>query len=232
MSALESIVRQIVGGGIRRAMGQEQHLRARRRLVRRSELGDEWPLTVDEAMVHCDHNAVYLTVNGKIYWVNAWAQAYLKSRGVEAHEVNEIWATAEESFAPMKNIGPLINLGRSICDDDPPARFSRDWWRIQLANALSFALKPLILVANFLSFIARGLIYLIARKGGGIVKILFFSAGLGLMWLTTGIFVQEIYEGIEGFWKYPFLEHGIYYVIAIPFTIAILMWVAGSHRRE
>lgn len=232
MSALESIVHQIVGSGIWRAMGQEQQLRARRRLVRRSDLGDEWPLTVDEAMVHCDRDAVYLTVNEKVYWINGLAAAYLRANGVEAHKVDEIWATSGTWYAPRKNIGPLINLGRSICNDDPPARFSRGWWRVQLANIIRLACKLLILPIELLSLVLRGLINLITRRGGKMVTILLILAGIGITWLTVGIFIQEICAAVKGLWQQPFLEHGIFYVIAIPFTIAVLAWLAGSHRRE
>lgn len=232
MSVLESIVRQIVGSGIWRALGQEQQLRARRRLVRRSDLGDEWPLTVDEALVHCHHDAVYLTVNGKTYWVNGLAEAHLRARGVKAHKINEIWTTAETSFGPMKSIGPLIDLGRSICNDDPPQRFSRDWWRVQLANVLSLMLNLLILTMNFLSLIIKRLTNLIKQRGGTLVASLLILAGLGVTWLGVGIFLQELWGSIEGFWHRPFFEHGIFYVIAVPFTIVALVWLSWSHRRE
>ena len=232
MTVLESIVRRVVGAGIWRAIGQEQHLRARQRRLRRSDLGDGWPLTVDEITLYCHHDAVYLTANGKMYWVNGWARGYLKARGIEADEVDEIWALAGASPGPRKDIGPLIDLGKAICEDDEPARFEAAWWRAQRANAILIVLKPLTLAATLLSLMAEGITRLIRGKGGKMLAVLILLVGLGLTWLTAGIFLQELWEGLEGLWRRPFREHGIYFVIAVPVTLVAIAWYVGSHRRE
>lgn len=227
MTVLESIIRRVVGDGIWRAIGQEQHLRARQRRVQRSDLGDEWPLVVDEITLYCHHGAVYLTANGKMYWVHGWARNYLKARGIEADELSEIWA-----LGPRKNIGPLLDLGKSICEGDGPSRFEVAWWRAQRANVILIVLKPLTLAATLLSLMAEGITRLIRGKGGKVLAVLILLVGLGLTWLTAGIFLQELWEGLEGLWRRPFREHGIYFVIAVPVTLAAIAWYVGSHRRE
>lgn len=232
MTVLESVVRRLVSSGIWRAIGQEQHLRARQRRVQRADLGDKWPLTVDEITLYCHHDAVYLTANGKRYWVNGWARGYLNARGIEADEVDEIWASTGASAESRKDIGPLLDLGQSICEDDGPARFEVAWWRAQCANAILIALKPLTLTATFLSLMAEGVTRLIRGKGGKMLAVIVLLVGLGVTWLTAGIFLQELWEGLEGLWRRPFREHGIYFVIAVPVMLAALAWYVGSHRRE
>lgn len=103
--------------------------------VSRSEFGDRWPLSVEEGTVKCLSNgAVIFVAAGREYGVNGFA----KSRGYQAIDI--IWAKdfarydkmadeiaagtktplseVKESLGPVfrKDIGPVLDLGLSLCD--------------------------------------------------------------------------------------------------------------------
>lgn len=82
--------------------------------VTRADFGRDWPLTVDSGVLSCEGaGAVYFTSGGTRYALNGLAQG----QG-DAPEVDPIWADNPSGFAPKKNIGPLIDRGLQLCDED------------------------------------------------------------------------------------------------------------------
>lgn len=83
--------------------------------VSRAELGDEWPLTVEEGMLRCDGaqqiGAVFFETDGRVYPVNGIARG--RSDGPE---IDEIWADDPDIPGAKKNIGILIERGLDLCE--------------------------------------------------------------------------------------------------------------------
>lgn len=82
--------------------------------VSRSEMGDEWPLTVDAGELRCQGSGgvgavTFTTADGKTYAVNGIA----KQNGVPA--IDPIWAKDPSIPGTKKNIGPLLDRGRALC---------------------------------------------------------------------------------------------------------------------
>lgn len=84
------------------------------RVVTKSDLGDRWPLTVDSGTLRCRpfrDNLQILTieVDGKIWAVNGTAI------GQGFPEIDPIWKGNPEIPGARVNIGPLIDLAKSLC---------------------------------------------------------------------------------------------------------------------
>lgn len=84
--------------------------------VRSSEYGNDWPLTVDSAMLCCRFQAVWVEVNGRKYGVNGTAGAILKKYGYACFELKDIWRDRPDGEATglKVNIGPLIQDGLAL----------------------------------------------------------------------------------------------------------------------
>lgn len=81
--------------------------------VTKSDMGAEWPLTVDEGTLQCEGSGgvgqVTIEVDGTTYAVNGSA------KGNEANEaIDPIWADGTTPGL-KKDIGPLIQEGLRLC---------------------------------------------------------------------------------------------------------------------
>jgi hypothetical protein len=83
--------------------------------VSKAELGEEWPFTVSEGVIHCEGSggvgAVTFEANGTTYAVNGFA----KDQDVGA-DIEEIWADDPTAPGLKKNIGPIIDRGLALCE--------------------------------------------------------------------------------------------------------------------
>lgn len=83
--------------------------------VSRAELGDEWPLTVEDGTLRCDGakeaGAVYFEANGRVYPVNGIARGR-----TDGPEIDEIWADDPAIPGAKKHIGVLIEHGLKLCE--------------------------------------------------------------------------------------------------------------------
>ena len=83
--------------------------------VSRAELGDEWPLTVEEGTLRCDGaqqaGAVFFETDGRVYPVNGIARGR-----TDGPEIDEIWADDPDFEGAKKNIGVLIERGLALCE--------------------------------------------------------------------------------------------------------------------
>lgn len=85
--------------------------------ISKSIIGDKWPLTVDSGTVSCSYTSsggkvVTFTANGTRYGVNGTAL----SQGLP--KIDPIWINTtgdEAKIAPKKNIGPILDLGLTLC---------------------------------------------------------------------------------------------------------------------
>ena len=81
------------------------------REVTRADLGEEWPLTVDAGTLECSRGLIYtFTADGKTWAVNGTAAA----RGYA--DIEPIWAPNPNIPEAKIDIGPLIDLAKSLCD--------------------------------------------------------------------------------------------------------------------
>ena len=64
---------------------------AKRKTVRASEYGVDWPLTVSEAELCYKYGAVWVEVKGKKYGVNGFAKTLLRNNGYECLDLDDIW---------------------------------------------------------------------------------------------------------------------------------------------
>lgn len=92
---------------------RERHPRPRSTGITRSEFGDDWPFTVEEAELRGagSHGlaSVTIKVNGTEYALNGIAKGQHRFEDVEV-----IWAKDPETGA-KKNIGPIIDRGLKLC---------------------------------------------------------------------------------------------------------------------
>lgn len=84
------------------------------RVVKRSDLGTEWPLNVETGTLRCRpfmSNLHILTIeaNGKVWAVNGTA------KGQGYADIEPIWAPNPKIPEARINIGPLIELAKSLC---------------------------------------------------------------------------------------------------------------------
>ncbi|WP_257387845.1 YebY family protein [Tahibacter caeni] len=87
---------------------------ASERVVSKSDLGDRWPLTVDSGTLRCrpfrgNLQILTIEVDGKVWAVNGTAI------GQGFPEINPIWKGNPEIPGAKINIGPLIDLAKSLC---------------------------------------------------------------------------------------------------------------------
>lgn len=84
-------------------------------LLKSSDLGDLWPLTVSEATVTCrPGGAVVLTAGGTDFAVNGTAMTMYKS--MTRITDSGLWRDATTGAGPKVNIGPIIDIGLDLCD--------------------------------------------------------------------------------------------------------------------
>lgn len=99
--------------------GIEEGLGKQEEEVTESDFGDRWPLTVSRGILKCEKledselnvQAVTFEAEGKVYAVNGIA------KGRKAGEdIDPIWAENPSIPGTKKDISPLIDRGRSLCN--------------------------------------------------------------------------------------------------------------------
>jgi hypothetical protein len=86
--------------------------------ITRSELQEEWPLTVDSGYVYCGEfgKSAIFSHNGTEYALNGTAEvAAEKEAFPDYKEIRPIWAD-DPGMAGKKSLGPLIDLALKQCD--------------------------------------------------------------------------------------------------------------------
>lgn len=81
--------------------------------VSRTQLGDDWPLTVEEGNLRCEppSRVVFTDPSGHEWGVNGMAVTH------GYREIDPIWADNPEIPGLKKSIGPLIDRGLALCED-------------------------------------------------------------------------------------------------------------------
>ena len=79
-------------------------------------MGDRWPFTVDGVTLYCVHGWVIFQADGKYYWVNGGANIARTWFGVDCKDAAAIWRIDPKNVDLKVNIGPIIDRGRSICE--------------------------------------------------------------------------------------------------------------------
>ena len=83
--------------------------------VSKGELGEEWPFSVSEGVLHCEGSggvgAVTFEADGTTYAVNGFAKELEAGADIE-----EIWANNPAIPGTKKNIGPIIDRGLALCE--------------------------------------------------------------------------------------------------------------------
>lgn len=83
-------------------------------VVRRSEIGDAWPLTVEEVQVECLPGSVLLVhANGKRYALNGTAMGMADERGYA--DIEDIWAPNPDLPGTRINIRPIFDRAEATC---------------------------------------------------------------------------------------------------------------------
>ena len=86
--------------------------------INRADYGLDWPLTIPEATLHCENDAVWIVnpSNGRRYWINGFAKGYLENRGYEAYAIDPIWLPNPEIPGIKISVSPIIEDGRDLCN--------------------------------------------------------------------------------------------------------------------
>lgn len=88
-------------------------------LVTRTDLGKEWPLTVDYGVVACETRtaggqalrvATFAGPDGKVYALNGTAKSH-----TQAAAIDPIWAPDPDAAGLKVGIGPLIQRALALC---------------------------------------------------------------------------------------------------------------------
>jgi hypothetical protein len=82
--------------------------------IARSDFGDDWPLTVERGLLSCRQgSAIVFGAGDTAYAVNGTARGRAADNGWL--DIEAIWAPNPEMKGLRKDIGPLIDLGLSLC---------------------------------------------------------------------------------------------------------------------
>ncbi|WP_448529194.1 DUF2511 domain-containing protein [Raineya sp.] len=76
--------------------------------VSRSDLGENYPLTVNNCEVFCENDMLFCYANGKIYALNGLAQQ-------KAQPIDEIWDKHPTIPNVKKSIEPLADIAKKTC---------------------------------------------------------------------------------------------------------------------
>jgi hypothetical protein len=84
--------------------------------VSKADFGDDWPLTVEGGLLSCrGGSAIVFGSGGDAYAVNGTARGRAADNGWL--DIDAIWAPNPEIPGTKKDIGPLIDLGLSLCPE-------------------------------------------------------------------------------------------------------------------
>lgn len=226
MSLLEDLGQRQLARVLFRVMRRERYLRAKSRTLKETDVGHDWPLAVPEIELFWVAEAIFVRANGTLYWVNGWAETFLRGIGEEVRDIREIQRPNLDFPGALKTTTPLFRLAKEMRDWDSPPRFSRWWWRKRGLWAVKALFTPLTLTWKIAGLIFQGFSALISGTGGSIFALLFLLLGLALTILTTGLLFQELWGAFIGLWQKPFWGHGIFYVIGgitAPLAIAVYL---------
>ncbi len=82
--------------------------------ISRAELGEDWPLTVDDGVLKCDDaSRVTFTTGGVIYAVNGTAAGFADRFGWKS--INDLSVPDPNYAGLIKDMRPLINRGLALC---------------------------------------------------------------------------------------------------------------------
>lgn len=94
-------------------------LKDERGLITRTDLGKEWPLTVDYGVVTCENKtaggqalkiATFAAPDGKVFALNGTAKSH-----TDAADIEPIWAPDPDVAGLKIDIGPLIQHTLTLC---------------------------------------------------------------------------------------------------------------------
>lgn len=92
--------------------GSKDSLSSNEASMSRTDLGDDWPLTVDKGVVSCEGaGEVYFTAHGTRFAVNGLALG-----ADTAPDIDAIWAKDPDIKGLKIDIGPIIDRGLALCD--------------------------------------------------------------------------------------------------------------------
>ena len=78
-------------------------------IVKREDLGEAWPLTVEEARLGCEGKAAYITANGRTYALNGTAAL----QGMPP--IDPVWAKHPSIPGVKIDLGELLKLAMQPC---------------------------------------------------------------------------------------------------------------------
>lgn len=83
-----------------------------RQVVRAADYGDAWPFTVESGTVRCvkPRNEIIFSSEGKVYAVNGTAKS-----NKDYADIAPIWKDNPQIEGTKISIGPIIDLGLSLC---------------------------------------------------------------------------------------------------------------------
>ncbi len=220
---LDKLAAESLGETIWQFAHKERVLRAKSRGVTKSELGDQWPLTIDAVEICNNGVSIFLRANGKLYPVNGVGRKSLLASGEDVGDIHEIWRGDPNLPGSKMNIAPLISLGNELKNTGSHGNTAGARLRLRQAAALNLLLRPILLAANVMTAILLLVSRAIKTPGGNIVKVALVLLVLAITWLTAGIMIKEWCEAIAGFWRQPFSQHGVYFVIAPPVVLFIIV---------
>ncbi|MBX9936142.1 MAG: YebY family protein [Burkholderiaceae bacterium] len=81
--------------------------------ISRSQMGKDWPFTVDKGTLRCASSMVTFEANGTIYAINGTASSRAASMGWR--DVSPIWKENMEIPGTKIGIGSVTNKGLELC---------------------------------------------------------------------------------------------------------------------
>ncbi len=88
--------------------------RCRRKTVRSTDYGQDWPLIVDSARLCAKHGAVWVEVNRRKYGINGTSKTMLPSWGHSCFDLAEVWKDHPTIDGVKVNIHRLIQDGLAL----------------------------------------------------------------------------------------------------------------------
>ena len=233
MSLLEDLGQRQIARTLFRAMHRERYLRAKSRTIKEADVGEDWPLAVPEIELFWVADAIFIRANGTLYWVNGWAEAFLRGIGEEVRDIREIQRPNLDFPGALKTTTPLFDLARELKYEEKAPMFSQWWWRQWGLRLIKILFAPLIFISGILEFTLKGLTAIIRLRGGGVITIFGFLILLALSGLTTGLLIQEIYGAIIKLYREPFSDHAIFYGIGLAIAFfAIPVYLIKHHDQD
>ena len=229
---LDKLAEELLGKTLWRSARKERILRANSRVITKAELGDKWPLTIDTAELCTNGMAIFLRAEGKLYEVNGIAPQFLRDSGEDVRDLHEIWRDDPTLLGPKVSIGPLIELAMDLETEESHDITVSAWLRLRQADVIKLLLLPVLLAANALNAVLSLVVKAVRGPGGKIVGAMLVVGGLALVWLTTGILLQELWEAVLGLWREPFWEHGIFFVISGVAAPIVIVKIAAMYSQR